>query len=117
MQLINLAPFFALLTTSALATPVPPCTVFLPPTHSGPSPDSLLITVVVLSVHPLQSINSVFVRAGTVMVQPKGAVCVTTLVQVGLAEQAVMVVVVPGSGVGRAQRTCVERGVVSFGWV
>jgi hypothetical protein len=51
------------------------------------------------------------------MVQPKGAVCVTTLVQVGLAEQAVMVVVVPGRGVGRAQRTCVERGVVSFGWV
>jgi hypothetical protein len=48
------------------------------------------------------------------MVQPKGAVEVMTLVQVGLAEQAVMVVVVPGRGVGRAQRTCLG-GSVSFG--
>lgn len=40
--------------------------------------------------------------------QPKGAVDVTTLVQVGEAEQAVTVVVVFGRGVGRAQRTLRE---------
>lgn len=97
----------------AVATPVPPSTVFLPPMHCGPSPNNLLTTVVVLNVQPLQSINSVCVLAGTVMVQPKGAVEVMTLVQVGEAEQAVMVVVVFGRGLGRAQRTfgfCVSSG-------
>ena len=89
----------------AVATPVPPCVVFLPPGHSGPIPNSLLMTVVVVSAQPLQSINSVFVRAGTVIWQPKGSVEVTTWVQVGEAEQAVMVVVVLVRVVGRAQRT------------
>lgn len=89
----------------AVATPVPPCTVFLPPMHAGPRPNSLLITVVVVSAQPLQSINSVFVRGGTVISQPKGAVEVTTWVQVGEAEQAVTVVVVFVRVVGRTQRT------------
>lgn len=89
----------------AVATPVPPCTVFLPPIHAGPSPNSLLTTVVVVSAQPLQSINSVFVRGGTVISQPKGSVEVTTWVQVGEAEQAVTVVVVFERVVGRTQRT------------
>lgn len=97
----------------AVATPVPPSTVFLPSTHSGPSPNSLLITVVVSSAQPLQLINSVCVLGGTVIVQPKGAVEVTTLVQVGEAEQAVTVVFVFVRVVGKAQRTWL--GVVSFG--
>lgn len=45
--------------------------------------------------------------------QPKGAVEVTTLVQVGEAEQAVTVVFVFVRVVGKAQRTWL--GVVSFG--
>ena len=89
----------------AVAAPVPPSTVFLPSTHSGPRPNNLLITVVVSSAQPLQLISSVCVLGGTVIVQPKGAVEVMTLVQVGEAEQAVTVVVVFVRVVGMAQRT------------
>jgi hypothetical protein len=77
----------------------------------------LFTTVVVLSVQPLHSINSVCVLAGTVIVQPKGAVAVTTLVQVGEAEQAVTVVVVFGRVVGWAQRTCCEVLALGIGWM
>jgi hypothetical protein len=82
-----------------VALPVLPVTVFLPSTQTGPIPTKLCATVTVSSSQPPQSIFEVRVLGGTVIVHPKGEVDVTVLVQVGDAEQAV-IVVVPGRVAG-----------------
>jgi hypothetical protein len=82
-----------------VALPVLPVTVVLPSTQTGPIPTKLCATVTVSNSQPPHSISCVLIFGGTVIVHPKGEVEVTVLVQVGDAEQAV-IVVVPGRVVG-----------------
>ena len=55
--------------------------VFLPLKHTGPWPKTPFAIVVVLIAQPLQSTFTVAVLAAFVIVQPKGIISVTTLVQ------------------------------------
>jgi hypothetical protein len=82
-----------------VALPLLHVTVVLPSTQTGPIPNRLFATVIVSNSQPPQPILLVVVFGGTVIVHPKGEVEVTVLVQVGDAEQAV-IVVVPGRVVG-----------------
>lgn len=88
-----------------VATPVSPVTVCLPPLQTGPTPNLASPTVAVSKAQPWQSVCWILVFGGTVTVQPKGAVEVMVLVQVGEGEQVVRVVV-PGRVTGSVGQSC-----------
>jgi hypothetical protein len=73
-------------------------TVFLPPTHTGPTPANLWTTSVAVKAQPLQSTLSVTVVPAAVMVQPKGIIDVEVVVQRELDGKVILVREVNGGG-------------------